>query len=93
MGTIQIDGESTLEDVRLWCREHDGIIEERWDNQFRFNDGRKTYETEMKDAIKDIHAQLSKQQSRLFFIAGGAALLGTAVPQLMRAAVLINGGP
>jgi hypothetical protein len=93
MGTIQIDGESTLEDVRLWCIEHKGIFEERWKNQFRFNDQRKENEGGVQDTLKEIQDKLNHLQSRMMFVAGGAALLGSVLPLLVKGVAASVSGP
>ena len=59
-----------LDDVKLWIAEHDGRIEERWEQQWREN-------RHTKDTLDRHDAALQSLEKRIAWFAGMAAALGS----------------
>lgn len=70
---VQLTHDSELGEVVLWAIEHDGIIEERWKQQYEFNERRIAAEAELKVRLDSIEAKMTK----LFIFAGCGAFLGS----------------
>jgi hypothetical protein len=81
--TVKIRHDSELGDALMWIIEHNGIIEERWEQQFRWNAERQLFEKDLKRTIDKINDQLGHQRSQVAFIAGCSALVGAiAIPAI-----------
>ncbi len=77
---IEVKHDSELGDVISWIINHDAVIEERWDSQWRWNKDR--------DAFEDkLQATIDRMKSQLAFIAGGSALAGALIPTVFQAVV------
>lgn len=79
---VEINSDSELPQLILWITEHDGVIEERWKTQWRFNEARETFEKDLKKKLDKITTQLNVLQSKIAFYAGGAALAGSFIVAL-----------
>ena len=79
---IDINSDSEVPQIVLWIIEHDGVIEERWKAQWRFNEARESFEKDLKKRLDKITTQLNVLQSKIAFYAGGAALAGSFIVAL-----------
>lgn len=77
---IVITADSDLPTILLWIIEHQGIIEERWLTQFRWNKERLNFEEGLTEKLNSITTMMHKLQGRIMFIAGGSAMLGACIP-------------
>lgn len=77
---VKLTHESTAGELVLWAIEHDGIIEERWKAQNRWNSN----QADMHKALNERLTSIENKMNKLFIATGICALFGSAAIDLIK---------